>query len=213
MILFCSHCSDLFLQLQFSEMKGALLHQLLMIFVIQSVACYRPRKKQDVYIPTEMKFQHLLPVKVYKLIHYRAQTKFAKVMFLHLSVSHSVHKGGACVADGGHAWQGGMHGRGACVVGGACVAVGGGMHGRGVCMVGVCVHGWGGMCGRGACVVVGWVYVVGGMRGGGMCGWGHAWWGVCMAAGGMHGRGACVAGGVHGGECAWWGVCMAGGHV
>ena len=28
---------------------------------------------------------------------YRPQTKFAKVMFLHLSVSHSVHKGGGCL--------------------------------------------------------------------------------------------------------------------
>ena len=61
---------------------------------------------------------------------YRPQTKFAKVMFLHLSVSHSVHRGG-------RAWQGGMHGRGACVAGGvhgvgACVA-------EGACMVGACM--------------------------------------------------------------------------
>ena len=48
--------------------------------------------------------------------YYRPQTKFAKVMLLHLFVSHSVHKGG------------GMHGRGACVVRGACMA--GGVHGR-----------------------------------------------------------------------------------
>ena len=54
---------------------------------------------------------------------YRPQTKFAKVMFLHLSVSHSVH-GGACV-----------------VVGGMCMA-GGGRHAWwGVCMVGVCMAG------------------------------------------------------------------------
>ena len=58
-------------------------------------------------------------------------------MFLHLSVSHSVHGGGwqgacmvrGCVVGEGHAWQGGMPGRGgpsmaggACVVGGVCVA-------------------------------------------------------------------------------------------
>ena len=54
---------------------------------------------------------------------YRPQTKFAKVMFLHLSVSHSVHRG-ACVAGAVRMW------RGACVVGGcawqgACVAEGG----------------------------------------------------------------------------------------
>ena len=85
-------------------------------------------------------------------------------MFLHLSVSHSVHRGwhvwwGVCVAGGGcgrgtcvaggHAWQGGMCGRGCewqggmCGREGACMA--GGMHGRG-CMAG-------GMRGRGgACV-------------------------------------------------------------
>ena len=51
---------------------------------------------------------------------YRPQTKFAKVMFLHVSVSHSVHRGG-------HAWlPGGMHGcQGACVVVGGCVVAGG----------------------------------------------------------------------------------------
>ena len=86
-------------------------------------------------------------------------------MFLHLSVSHSVHRGrcvwqGACVAGGhawqracmagGHAWQGGMHGRGVCMAGGhvwqggACMV--------GVCMAGVCVWWWGGMCSRGACM-------------------------------------------------------------
>ena len=95
--------------------------------------------------------------------------KFAKVMFLHLSVSHSVHRGGgmcgrgACVAGGlfmvgGHAWQGGMccggmHG------GRAYMAVGhawqGGVHGRG--------HEWlGSVHGRGACMA-------GGMHGGGAC--------------------------------------------
>ena len=64
---------------------------------------------------------------------YRPQTKFAKVMFLHVSVSHSVH-GGACVVAGlgdGRAWLlGGMHGCGGHVWlwggmrdcrGGACV--------------------------------------------------------------------------------------------
>ena len=33
--------------------------------------------------------------------HYRLQTKFAKVMFLHLSVSHSVHWGGVCILHPG----------------------------------------------------------------------------------------------------------------
>ena len=83
-------------------------------------------------------------------LFYRLQMKFAKVMFLHLSVSHSVHRR-ACMAGDVHggvvhgAWVvGGMGGRGrawwgACVVG-ACMA--GAMHGGG--------HVWqGGMCGMG----------------------------------------------------------------
>ena len=37
----------------------------------------------------------LFRIKVF-LNYYRPQTKFAKVMFLHLSVSHSVHRGGVC---------------------------------------------------------------------------------------------------------------------
>ena len=87
---------------------------------------------------------------------YRPQTKFTKLMFLHLSVSHSVHRG-ACVAGGGHAWQGGNVWQGACMAGG--------MHDRG--------HAWGwrhawqgGMCDRGACMA-------GGMHGSG----GHVWQG------------------------------------
>ena len=88
----------------------------------------------------------------YRLVHavrfYRPLTKFAKVMFLHLSVSHSVHRG-VCVVAGGHAWlQGGafmvargMHGcQGACMVGGAWL---GGMHG---CREGEQVSLWGGTC-------------------------------------------------------------------
>ena len=73
-----------------------------------------------------------------------------------------MHGRGVCMVGGhvwqaGHAWQGGMHGRGACMVGG--------MHGRGVCMAGGAwqggMHGKGGMCsggghcGRGACMVGG----------------------------------------------------------
>ena len=42
----------------------------------------------------------------------------------------------ACVSQGwGHAWHGGMHGRGACMVGGVH---GGGMHGREVCVARGC---------------------------------------------------------------------------
>ena len=102
--------------------------------------------------------------------YYRPQTKFAKVMFLQVSVILST--GGACVvapggcmvapAGGGHAWllQGGMRG----------CSGGGGMHGcsRGVggawLLQGACMVAPGGVCGffrgvacvffsRGACVV------------------------------------------------------------
>ena len=73
-----------------------------------------------------------------------------KVMLSHLSVSHSVHMGWACVAAG-HAWQGwrvwqgGICGRGCAWRGsmcgrGTCVA-GGGRVWQGACMAG-------GMCGR-----------------------------------------------------------------
>ena len=54
-------------------------------------------------------------------------------MFLHLSVSHSVHRGSA--------WQGGVHGRGVCIGRGVCMVEGCAWQGR--CMVG-------GVCGRGA---------------------------------------------------------------
>ena len=42
---------------------------------------------------------------------YRLQTKFAKVMVLQVSV----------YPQGGHAWQGGMYDRGACMAGGMCI--------------------------------------------------------------------------------------------
>ena len=74
----------------------------------------------------------------------------------------------------GHAWQGGMCGRRACMAG-ECACRGGGVHSKG--------HAWQGAC------------VAGGMHGGGGHGRGHAWWGghLCW--------GVCVAGGVHGGGC------------
>ena len=85
------------------------------------------------------------------------------------------------MAGGGHAWQGvymvgGMHGRGACMVGGD-------MHGGG--------HAWWGAC------------MVGGMHGGGGHAWQGE---CGVAAGGVHGRGVhgrgvhgggCMAGGMH----------------
>ena len=84
-------------------------------------------------------------------------------MFLHLSVMLVTR--GVCAA-GGHVWQGGMHGRGACL--GACV---GGMHGRGG-------HAWE------------QVYMVGGVHGGG-----HMWQGRACMVGACVAKGvACMAG-------------------
>ena len=45
-------------------------------------------------------------------------------MFLHLSVSHSVHRGGVH-SGGGYVWPGGMHGGGMCMTGGMCGRRGG----------------------------------------------------------------------------------------
>ena len=75
---------------------------------------------------------------------YRPKTKFAKVMFLHVSVSHSVHRGACMVVGGMHGCWGGMRGCGghAWLLGGGLVA--GGVHG---CVV---VGGMGGC--RGVCV-------------------------------------------------------------
>ena len=61
--------------------------------------------------------------------YYCPQTKFAKGMFLYVSL-YPRGEGGTCVA-GVHAWQeacvaGGVHSRGACVAGGGGVHGGGG---------------------------------------------------------------------------------------
>ena len=136
-------------------------------------------------------------------------------MFLHLSVSHSVHRRVCMVAGGVRGCGGLCHCRGACMVTrrhawlqGACVVVGGSVHGcrggmrgcRGACMVV-----WGGVCGCWGCV---WF-------------WGRPWlWGACVVAGGhvwlqggMHGcGGACVVVGGHvwllGGMHGCGGACM-----
>ena len=96
-------------------------------------------------------------------------------MFLHLSVSHSVHGGGACVFEGG------------------CVVAGGHKWLPGVCVV-VEGHAWlqEGMCGCGGHVWLQGVCMV--------VGEGHVWLqGACMVVGGMCGcGGGVVAGGVHG---------------
>ena len=103
-------------------------------------------------------------------VYYRPQTKFAKVMFLQVSVcpQGGMHGRGTCMA-GGHAWQGACMTGGMCGTG-ACMAGERGVHGGGVCMAGG--HAWWG------------------------CAWqgGHTWWGACMAdttrysqwAGGTH---------------------------
>ena len=92
---------------------------------------------------------------------YRPQTKFAKVMFLQVSVC---PQGGHVWWWGGHAWWWGGMWWGACMVGGACMVVGGCVWWRGM-------HGGGGMCGGGGVCVVAE----------GHAWWGHAWWqGGCM---------------------------------
>ena len=73
--------------------------------------------------------KHTLKGLLTHLNFYRLQRSCGKVIFSQASVSHSVHRGGACMA-------GGMHG------GGACMA--------GACVVGGCMAG--GMCGSGACM-------------------------------------------------------------
>ena len=137
----------------------------------------------------------VIPYNATLISNYRPQTKFAKVMFLQVSVCPQ----GCVWQGGGHAW-----------LWGACMVVGGGVHGcrghawlwghvwlggmcsyRGVCMVAGGMHGCRvGMCGgRGACVVSG----------------GHvSLWGACMV------MGVCmVVGGMHGGRGMWWqGGCM-----
>ena len=78
---------------------------------------------------------------------------------------------------GKSAWQGGMHGREVCMVGGTCMV--GGMCGRQVCMARG--HAWqGGTHGKGDFMAVG----------------GHAWQeGHAWQGGRMHGKGVvCVAG-------------------
>ena len=125
-------------------------------------------------------------------LYYRPQTKFAKVMFLHLSVSHSVHRGGgACVVAGGACVVvGGRRGCGGCAwLQGVCMVAGGCAWLQGVCMVAGDVHGCGGD-----------MHGCGGMHGCRGCTW---LWGACMVAGGHAWlQGACVA---VGGPAWWWG--------
>ena len=113
-----------------------------------------------------------------------------KVIFLHLSVSLSVHReGGELAWQRRHAWQG-QYVWEACVWG-ACM---------GACMAGACVAG--GMCGRGhvwqgsICARRAYVAGAGGtcMAGTCMVG-GHAWQGTRIT------EGACMAGGRRDGHC------------
>ena len=63
------------------------------------------------------------------------QRSCCKVIFSQACVKNSVHSLGGVHSRG--VWQRGMHGRGACMVGG--MHGGGGMCGRGACMVGTCM--------------------------------------------------------------------------
>ena len=122
------------------------------------------------------------------LVYYRPQTKFAKVMFLQVSVCPRGGRGCGVVALGGCAW----------LLGGACVvAPGEGMRGcsGGLCMVLFGGHVWFYLGGHawfylGTCMVLfggcAWFYS-GGMRG--------FIWGVCVVLFG----GACMV--LFGGAC------------
>ena len=79
------------------------------------------------------------------MIYYRPQTKFAKVMFLQVSVCPQ----GACVVAGGMHDCGGV-----CGCWGACVVVGGRAWLWGVCMVVGGMHGCRGAWLQGVCMVV-----------------------------------------------------------
>ena len=114
---------------------------------------------------------------------YRPQTKFSKVIFLHVSV-----------CPQGASMAGGVHGRRACMVGGKCG------RGQGACMTwevwGAAWQGgaWQGGAWQGGHAWWGRGHVW--QRGPGGCtAGGHVWQGVC-------GRG-CMAGGMHGGGHVW----------
>ena len=98
--------------------------------------------------------------------YYSPQTKLRKVVFSQVCVKNSGHREWC-------AWQGGVHGRGVCLVGGAYVA--GGHVWQGVCLAGgTCLAGGmhsGGMDSRGTCMAVRACVV------GGMDSRGHAWQG------------------------------------
>ena len=103
-------------------------------------------------------------------------------MFLHLFVSHSVHrfgmcgKGCVCLVKGECMAKGGMHGEGACIVKGegVCVAKGG-MHGKGG-------HAW---------------------QGAALQGGGHAWQGGEHGKGRAYMAGVCMEEGMHGRGYVW----------
>ena len=82
-----------------------------------------------------------------KFVFTATQTKFPKVMFLHLSISHSVHRGWGLLPDGGGGLhpERGLH-RGVYIQrgSGVCIQEGGGLHPGEVYIQGVYIQeGWG----------------------------------------------------------------------
>ena len=77
--------------------------------------------------------------------------------------------GGGCVHGRGGMHGGGVHGKGACMAGVPCMAVG---------------HAWWGMCDRGECVWQRGMHGGACVTGGNVCGRG----GMCGRGGDMHGR-------------------------
>ena len=105
------------------------------------VICHRQIKK-TVGRLTDKRDLHLKRINRKKVVFYRPQTKFAKVMcFTGVCLSTGggicgrgcAWQGRACVA-GGHAWQGGTCMAGGCAWQGAGMHGMGGMHGRGACV-------------------------------------------------------------------------------
>ena len=159
------------------------------MFRTQINETYDNRQKISQFLPYDFALARLNCVEQFLSDDLGIQSDVAacKLFFTFLPPTNEVCEGyvftGVCLSTGG------MHGRGACMVGG--MHGGGGVHGKGG---GRCA--WWGHVWQGACVV-------GGMHGEGACAaGGHAWLGTYMM-GGLHGGEACMVGE----------VCMVGGHA
>ena len=124
-------------------------------------------------------------------VYYRPHTKFAKVVVLHLFISHSVHSGGGGLHQGG-LHLGGLHP--------------GGLH-PGVCIWGVCIK-RGESASKGVCIQGG--LHPGGLHPGGLHQGGSASGGSASRRGSLHPKGVCFLMGLHPGGPAFREVCLRG---